>query len=268
MPATTSNLYFRLLGKADDDGFVGNKGLAMQMAKASEDDLRILQAKNYILLFPSGVLVIVHWKIHNYIQKDRYKETIYKHEKSLVLLDKNDMYTFCIQIGNTGKDSIELELIRDKNNSNNNNPADGTILLEGKVSEEEPLFEEPSNAGQPLPQDKNIYTIIESNFGRPLAPFEYETITDWVDKSKYSEELILLAVKEAVTKNTRSIKYIDRILYSWFASGIKTVTEAEQQMENFKAARANKKIRSSRSNNLDTALEKLQKEMEGTKDGI
>jgi DnaD/phage-associated family protein len=263
MPATTSNLYTRLNLNADDDGFVGNKMLAMAMAKASEDDLKILLAKNYVIIFPSGVLVIVHWKIHNTIQKDRYKETLYLKEKNQLAVTENGMYTFCIQDGNTDKVSIGK-----LNNNSNNNISDGKIQIEDRKLVEGPLAEDPFEDEDPLQlKDKNIYSIIESNFGRTLSGMEYEVITDWIEKSKYSEELILLAVKEAVIKNTRSIKYIDRILYSWHLKGIKTVPDAEKQMKEFNSSKENKTFNNQRSrkSNNEVALDNLEKKLEGDK---
>jgi hypothetical protein len=93
MPATTRCLYFLMAMLADDDGFVNSPKSIMRQAGASEDDLKILLAKRYILGFESGVIVIKHWKIHNLIQKDRYKETTYLEEKSQLVLDAKKSYT-------------------------------------------------------------------------------------------------------------------------------------------------------------------------------
>lgn len=93
MPATTRCLYFLLAMLADDDGFVNNPRSIMRQASASTDDLNLLIAKRFILTFESGVVVIKHWKIHNLIQKDRYKETKYLEEKSTLKLDEKNAYT-------------------------------------------------------------------------------------------------------------------------------------------------------------------------------
>ena len=99
MPDSSQNLYFHLSMQADDDGFVGNWKSIMKMTGKKEDDLKLLIAKSFLLPFDSGVLVIKHWKVNNYIQKDRYKETIYKNEKELLSTDDNNVYnldTNCI----------------------------------------------------------------------------------------------------------------------------------------------------------------------------
>jgi len=97
MSLSTQALYFHLAMRADDDGFVNNPKKVMRMIGACNDDFKILLAKRYVLGFESGVVVIKHWKIHNYIQKDRYKETLYKEEKTLIETKLNSSYTECIQ---------------------------------------------------------------------------------------------------------------------------------------------------------------------------
>ncbi len=97
MPATAQLLYFHLAMRADDDGFVASPKKIMKMVNSSDDDLRILLAKQYVFAFETGVCVIKDWKIHNYIQKDRYQETVYLSEKNQLAVDENGAYTKCIQ---------------------------------------------------------------------------------------------------------------------------------------------------------------------------
>lgn len=124
MPLSSQALYFHLSMRADDDGFINNPKKIQRMIGASDDDLKLLIAKRFIIPFDSGIVVIKHWKIHNYIQRDRYKETVYKDEKARLTLKDNNAYTLmdtpCIQDGRSletqvrlGKDSIELELGKD-----------------------------------------------------------------------------------------------------------------------------------------------------------
>ena len=84
MPQSTQLLYFHLSMRADDDGFINNPKKIQRMIGCSEDDLKILITKKFIITFESGVIVIKHWKIHNYIRNDRYKETTYKEEIMLI----------------------------------------------------------------------------------------------------------------------------------------------------------------------------------------
>lgn len=93
MPLSTQALYFHLSMRADDDGFINNPRKIQRMIGASDDDLKVLVMKRFILPFDSGVVVIKHWKIHNYIRNDRYKETVYKEERALLELKENGAYT-------------------------------------------------------------------------------------------------------------------------------------------------------------------------------
>ena len=115
MPLSSQALYFHLSMRADDDGFINNPKKTQRMIGASDDDLKLLAVKRFILPFDSGVVVIKHWKIHNYIQKDRYKPTIYQEEKAQIAVKGNKAYTDNLQdvyIMDTqvrlGKDRLEL----------------------------------------------------------------------------------------------------------------------------------------------------------------
>ena len=96
MPLSTQALYFHLSMRADDDGFINNPKKIQRMVGASDDDLKVLIMKRFIIPFESGIVVIKHWKIHNYIQKDRYKPTVYAEEKSMLTSKDNGAYTECI----------------------------------------------------------------------------------------------------------------------------------------------------------------------------
>ena len=118
MPLSAQALYFHLSMRADDDGFINNPKKIQRMVGASDDDCKLLILKRFIITFESGVIVIKHWKIHNYIQKDRYKPTIYQEEKNLLTEKENKAYTECIHNGykvdtqdrlEVGKERVELE---------------------------------------------------------------------------------------------------------------------------------------------------------------
>lgn len=92
-------LYFHLAMHADDDGFVSSPKRIQKMVGASDKDLDALLAEQFVIPFESGVCVIRHWRIHNYIRSDRYKETVYKSEKRALCTDENNAY---ILEGNSG----------------------------------------------------------------------------------------------------------------------------------------------------------------------
>ena len=93
MPLSTQALYFHLSMRADDDGFINNPKKIQRMVGASDDDLKVLVMKRFIIPFESGIVVIKHWKIHNYIRNDRYKPTVYAEEKALLTSKENGAYT-------------------------------------------------------------------------------------------------------------------------------------------------------------------------------
>ncbi|MDD2392181.1 MAG: DnaD domain protein [Bacilli bacterium] len=76
----------------------------------------------------------------------------------------------------------------------------------------------------------NIYEIFEQEFGRTLSPLEYEKIADWKDK-KFSEEIILLALKEAIYNGVTNLRYIDTILYEWRKKGINSEKDIKIKRE-------------------------------------
>lgn len=92
MPLSARCLYFTLGMLADDDGFINSPRSIMRQCGASDDDMRILLARKFVLAFESGIIVIKHWRINNYLQKDRYNETKYLDEKKQLEIDKNGSY--------------------------------------------------------------------------------------------------------------------------------------------------------------------------------
>ena len=118
MPLSTQALYFHLSMRADDDGFINNPRKIQRMVGCGDDDAKLLIAKNFIIPFDSGVVVIKHWRIHNYIRNDRYKESVYQEEKAMLDVKDNKAYTLGIPSGDQmdtqvrlGKDSIGKESI-------------------------------------------------------------------------------------------------------------------------------------------------------------
>ena len=119
MPLSTQALYFHLNMGADDEGFVNNAKRIQRNIGASDDDLKLLFLKRFILPFESGVIVIKHWKMHNYIAKDRFHKSQYEEERSLLEVKDNgaytikdeNLYTECIQTVYADKNSIDKNSI-------------------------------------------------------------------------------------------------------------------------------------------------------------
>lgn len=121
LPMSARCLYFTLGMVADDDGFVNSPRSIMRQVGASEDDMKVLIAKKFVLIFDSGVIVIKHWRLNNYLRSDRYTETKYVEEKAQLTLNKNGSYTLndsgipvgipSMGIPSIGKDSIDKDSI-------------------------------------------------------------------------------------------------------------------------------------------------------------
>lgn len=101
MPVTARLLYYDLAMRADDDGFVNSPKKIMRMIGASKDDLSILIMRKFLIPFDNGVVVIKHWRIHNYIRKDTYNRTPYTEEMAMLELDENNAYKLTVDESST-----------------------------------------------------------------------------------------------------------------------------------------------------------------------
>lgn len=159
MPLSTQCLYFHLSMRADDDGFVNNPKKIQRMIGCGDDDLKLLIAKSFLIPFDSGIVVIKHWKIHNYIQKDRYKATVYHDEAAQLNIKKNKAYT----LENTDKKLLDTKCIHDVSK-----PDTQVRLGEDSVGE--------------ISIDENILPGAEAASEPEEPPFIYLTLND---KSEY-----------------------------------------------------------------------------------
>ena len=137
MPLSARCLYFTLGMLADDDGFINSPKSIMRQCGASEDDLRVLLSKKFVLAFDSGVIVIKHWRINNYLRQDRHTDTKYVEEMEKLVINDNGSYSYGIPLANQlpttcpsggipsigkdsiGKDSIDIvEYLNEKSGKN------------------------------------------------------------------------------------------------------------------------------------------------------
>ena len=218
MPDSTQNLYFHLSMEADDDGFVDNWKSIMRMTGKKEDDLKLLIAKRFIIPFETGVIVIKHWRINNYLRKDRYHQTKYLKEKSLLTIEENEEYElkkdFGIPIGNREENSIV------KNSIVKNSIEENSIV---ECTEQK--------------KQDTIYDFLQKELGRTLSPSEIEKVKEWEDN-----ELTRYAVKVAILNGAYTINYIDTIIYNWQKLGIKSVSQAQEETKRHRDKKIDKKI--------------------------
>ena len=117
MPLTAQALYFHLNLRADDDGFIGNPNQIVRSIGASADDLKLLIAKRFVLTFEDGVIVIKHWRLHNTLSMNRYKETNFLEDKAMLRIKDNKAYTFdqnCLLLDDANLVEISQRQTKDK----------------------------------------------------------------------------------------------------------------------------------------------------------
>ena len=185
LPHTAQALYFQLGMRADDDGFVGNPKTIQRIAGTKASDLELLVKKRFLLQFPSGVVVIKHWKINNQIQKDRYTPTVYTEEYQSLYIKDNKAYTEadkgCIRSVSEMDTQISIDKNRlDKNSRGGEKHAHGffaNVLLTDdelqKLAAEIPNYEE---------YIEKLSHYIESN-GKKYKS-HYATILMWHRKDR------------------------------------------------------------------------------------
>ena len=197
MPATAQNLYFHLNMHADDDGFLGNAKTIRRMIGASEDDLKVLVAKQFILIFPDGVAVIRDWHIHNYIQKDRYHPTVYEKDKKKLSLNNTKQYeiktskkavesidqkdvseidTPCIQ--NVNEMDTEVRLGKDRLDKSKNNKK-GTSQSAEPIPYSEIINYLNKKTGQKLKSTTKVYQrLINARWHEGYKLQDFKTVID------------------------------------------------------------------------------------------
>ena len=145
MPISTQNLYFHLLLEADDEGFINSPKRVQRTIGASDDDAKILLSKKFIISFESGVIVIKHWRIHNYIQNDRFKATTHTDEKAKIGTKRNNVYTLdtkctpSIGKDRLGKYSIDKNIVDFSKHKNVNQSAANEWFEHKKYKSKAPI---------------------------------------------------------------------------------------------------------------------------------
>ena len=128
MPNSTQALYFHLSMNADDDGFVNNWKSIMKITGTKEDDLKILISKSYLIPFDSGILVIKHWRINNYLRGDRYRPTQFQKEFNMLENHENKAYQLKSEWSTIGIPLVNPDKIRiDKNRIEKNREEENSI---------------------------------------------------------------------------------------------------------------------------------------------
>ena len=224
MPLSTQALYFHLSMRADDEGFINNPRKIQRMIGNSDDDMKLLIAKRFLLAFDSGVVVVKHWKIHNYIQKDRFQPTLYNEEKSMIEVDGNKSYTFCkhdVYIADTRTETLIEQpfepCIQDVYNPD-------TQVRLGKVRKGKERIVEVVE--KPAATRGGIIQSFEAFQKLYQFPNEYQRQDISYLIEEYSDEFVAEALHIAGTKDVpkgKAINFITAVLKEWQQNHVDTV---------------------------------------------
>lgn len=195
MPMSAQSLYFHINMQADDDGFVGNVKTIKRMIGASDDDLKLLIAKQFLIPFETGIVVIRDWKIHNYIQKDRYTETFYQQEKAQLETVENKQYqkmdTECIQ--NVSSLDTQVRLGKDRLGKERDIQSSSDELDDIPYKEIIDYLNGKTNS-QFRNSTKKTQTLIKARFAEGFNLDDFKKVIDtkaaeWLNDSKMSKFL-------------------------------------------------------------------------------
>jgi DnaD/phage-associated family protein len=236
MPDSSQILYIHLSMNADDDGFVDNWKSIMRMTGKKEDDLKILIAKSFVIPFNTKILIIRHWKLNNYIQKDRYKETIYKDEKALLSVDKNNVYnldTNCIHsIDKNRLDKISIDKSSSSNiNININNNSE---LNENDSCVDDFYLDDRSDSC--VDGFQKVIDFYNNNIGL-ITPYTMELLDDYA--KEMTNDVVVYALQLSVEANCRNLNYIKAILNNWNKAGVKNLIQAQEENQIHKKPSSN-----------------------------
>lgn len=253
MPLSSQALYLHLIMNADDDGFISNAKTILRMAGASNDDLKLLIAKQFILSFDDGITVVKDWRIHNYIRKDRYHRTIYDNHLSELNVRENGSYQrnssddssgMTSGIPNVSRMDTEVRLGK------------GRLEL-GKVSVRKAISPKEENNTEDDPKinlnpskkknENDPYTFYQQNIG-VMNPVTSDSITMWLDDftkqgtptRDEASQIINLAITKASDQGVRKWAYVNGILKDWSIHNLVTLANIKASDQERETKKNNK----------------------------
>ena len=241
MPTSAQALYFHLNMHADDDGFVGNARAIMRMAGCSPDDFKLLLAKQFLLEFESGVIVIRDWRVHNAIRKDRYKPTAYQDEFKRLAIASNGSYTLTNPVAPELPQTGNQAATTGKPNGNQMAPQVrlGKVRLgkdrSGSGSDSETCPKEPTTTTSSDPL-KPVQQFWESNGFGSMTQYLWQDFEKWLADFKKlgatqenAVALIIKALQSCVEAgpDKRNQRYMRGILNRYANSRYTSVADVE-----------------------------------------
>lgn len=222
MPLTAQALYFHLGMRGDDDGFVSNPRSIVRVSGCSESDLVTLEQSGYIITFRSGVIVISDWKVNNYLRGDRYKTTVFQNELSMLEETANKRYV----------------LAHGAKRSTVGIPNDNQVATQYRVEKSRvAVVDKTAAAAAGSRIDPDLEKIVQQS-ERTIGQFPRSALDKLQSyRSSLPTDVICKAFDEAAESGHRSWKYVNGILKSWQADGVRTLGDVETRREARKKAK-------------------------------
>ena len=201
---------------ADDEGFIDKAKTIQRTIGASDDDMKLLIAKGFLIPFDSGVVVVRHWRIHNYIQADRFQATIYQNEKEQLDFDKSKIASIkpldqCIQ--NVSKMDTQVRLGEDS-------------LDKDRLDKVNYLY-----SGEE--KEKSLSQIIKSTNVK-INDRQIQQIQEYIGLDNMTVEMVDYAIQLTEDAGAESFNYLNKILKSWKDKGLTSLDEAKAETSGFR----------------------------------
>lgn len=219
MPLSSQALYFHLNMGADDEGFIDKAKTIQRTIGASDDDMKLLIAKGFLIPFESGVVVIRHWRIHNYIQADRFQATIHQNEKEQLEFDKSKIASIkpldqCIQ--NVYKMDTQVRL--------------------GEDSLDKDRLDKVNNLYSGEDEKKSLSQIIKSSTVK-INDRQIQQIQEYIGLDNMTVDMIDYAIQLTEDAGAESFNYLNKILKSWKDKGLTSLDEAKAETSGFRESK-------------------------------
>ena len=219
MPLSSQALYFHLNMGADDEGFIDKAKTIQRTIGASDDDMKLLIAKGFLIPFESGVVVIRHWRIHNYIQADRFQATIHQNEKEQLEFDKSKIASIkpldqCIQ--NVYKMDTQVRL--------------------GEDSLDKDRLDKVNNLYSGEDEKKSLSQIIKSSTVK-INDRQIQQIQEYIGLDNMTVDMIDYAIQLTEDAGAESFNYLNKILKSWKDKGLTSLDEAKEETSGFRESK-------------------------------
>lgn len=238
MPASTQLLYFHLGMEADDEGFIGNARMLGRAYGASNDDIKLLQAKGFIIVFESGVTVVKDWNVNNKLRKDRFKPTIYQDEKNLLTIMETGTYEVRHLLQESQQRSMSekpilptvesLGIPNDNQMTTKPQPNDNQMTTQYRIGKDRIGKDRIDEDREDTPSLVTISEIYQSKIG-VIDGDQFQQLTEYVTLDSMELDVVIRAITEAADNGKRNFKYILAILRNWKQDGIKTIAQVDER---------------------------------------